>query len=57
MIKPRDAGAWILKALVASIHPMLDSSLIVMSRRRRSRLKLKMEIGDIPVLTLPFYGY
>ena len=57
MMKPRAAGAWILKALVASIHPMLDSSLIVMSRRRRSRLKLKMEIGDIPVLTLPFYGY
>ena len=28
-----------------------------MSRRRRSQLKLKMEIGDIPVLTLLYYGY
>ena len=31
--------------------------LLSCSRHRRSQLKLKMEIGDIPVLTLLFYGY
>ena len=31
--------------------------LLSCSKHRRSQLKLKMEIGDIPVLTLLFYGY
>lgn len=37
--------------------PNVRFILIAMSRRRRSQLKLKMEIGDIPVLTLLYYGY
>ena len=41
----------------ANIPKCQSYHLLSCSKHRRSQLKLKMEIGDIPVLTLLFYGY